>query len=90
MLSKPIEEVVYDESGKFVGVKSEGELVKAKQVIGDPSYFPQKVKKTGQVVRIICILNHSIPNTGNADSIQIVIPQNQVKRKNGILHVVEK
>jgi Rab GDP dissociation inhibitor len=53
-------------------------------VIGDPSYFTDKVKKTGQVVRIICLLNHSIPNTGDADSVQLIIPQNQVKRQHGI------
>ena len=85
MLSKPIEEIQYGPDGKFTGVKSEGEVVKAKFVIGDPSYFPSKVKKIGKVVRIICFLNHPIPNTGDADSLQIVIPQNQVKRKNGIL-----
>lgn len=84
MLSKPIEEIQYDQAtGKFTGVKSEGEVVKAKFVIGDPTYFPDKIKKIGKVVRIICFLNHPIPNTGDADSLQIVIPQNQVKRKNG-------
>ena len=41
------------------------------------------VNKTGQVVRIICLLNHSIPNTGDADSVQLIIPQNQVKRQHG-------
>lgn len=84
MLNKPIEDIVYDESGKFVGVKSEGEVAKAKLVIGDPSYFNSKVKKTGQVVRVICFLNHPIPNTGDSDSVQLVIPQNQVNRKHDI------
>ncbi|KAI9336849.1 GDP dissociation inhibitor [Zopfochytrium polystomum] len=83
MLSKPIEEIVY-ENGKFAGVKSEGEVAKAKLVIGDPSYFPDKVKKVGRVVRVICLLNHPIPNTADADSCQIVIPQNQVNRKHDI------
>ena len=53
-------------------------------MIGDPSYFTDKVKKTGQVVRIICLLNHSVPNTGDADSVQLIIPQNQVKRQHDI------
>ena len=90
MLEKPIEEIVY-ENGRVVGVKSNGEVfdyliqvVRAKNVIGDPSYFKEKVKQTGKVVRVICFLNHPIPNTGDADSVQIVIPQNQVKRKNDI------
>ncbi|KAJ3177937.1 Rab GDP dissociation inhibitor alpha [Geranomyces variabilis] len=83
MLSKKIDEVVY-ENGKVVGVKSEGETAKTKAVIGDPTYFSDKVKKAGQVVRAICILNHSIPNTADADSLQIVIPQNQVNRSHDI------
>lgn len=83
MLGKKIEQVIL-EDGKFVGVKSDGETVKATAVIGDPSYFPESVKKTGQVIRIICFLSHPIPNTGDADSVQIVIPQNQVGRKHDI------
>ncbi|KAJ3110089.1 Rab GDP dissociation inhibitor alpha, partial [Physocladia obscura] len=84
MLDKKIEEIFYGDDGKFVGVKSDGEIAKAKFVIGDPSYFSDKVKKAGQVVRVICFLNHPIPNTGDSDSVQIVIPQNQVKRQNDI------
>ncbi|KAI8826155.1 GDP dissociation inhibitor [Fimicolochytrium jonesii] len=83
MLSKKIDEIVY-ENGKLVGVKSEGEVVKTKAVIGDPTYFKDKVKKAGQVVRAICILQHSIPNTSDADSLQIVIPQKQVNRAHDI------
>src|SRR6201990_3762693 len=37
MLNKPIDEIVTDDSGNFVGVRSGDETVKAKQVIGDPS-----------------------------------------------------
>jgi len=83
MLNKPIEEVIY-ENGKFVGVKSEGEVAKAKFVIGDPSYFSNKVELSGKVVRIICILDHPIPGTGDADSTQIIVPQKQVGRNNDI------
>jgi Rab GDP dissociation inhibitor len=85
MLNKPIEQIVYDDNGKFAGVKSEGEVAKAKLVIGDPSYFSDKVAKKGQVVRVICLLNHPIPNTNDSDSVQLVIPQNQVNRKHGKL-----
>jgi len=84
MLNKPVEEVVYDENGVVVGVKSEGELAKCKYVVGDPSYFPDKTKKTGTVIRAISILDHPIPNTNNNESCQIIIPQNQVGRKNDI------
>jgi len=83
MLNKPVEEIVY-ENGVCVGVKSEGEVAKCKFVIGDPSYFPTKTKKTGQVVRCICILSHPISETNDAESCQIIIPQKQVGRKSDI------
>jgi Rab GDP dissociation inhibitor len=93
MLAKPIEKIVTDDEGKFVGVTSEGETVKAKMVIGDPSYFGAgsddgqdgkiRVVEEKKVVRAICILKHPVPGTDDADSCQIIIPQNQVGRKNG-------
>ncbi|XP_053270935.1 rab GDP dissociation inhibitor beta [Pleuronectes platessa] len=83
MLNKPIEEIVV-ENGKVVGVKSEGEIARCKQLICDPSYLIERTKKVGQVIRAICILNHTISNTGNINSCQIIIPQNQVNRKHDI------
>jgi len=83
MLNKPVDEVIF-ENGQAVGVKSEGEVAKCKFVVADPSYFPDKVKPTGKVIRAICILNHPIPDTNNADSCQIIIPQKQVKRHSDI------
>ena len=82
MLSKPIDEIVY-ENGVAVGVKSEGEIARADCVIGDPSYFTKKVKKEGQVVRCICILSHPVDKTHESESVQIIIPQKQVNRKSG-------
>ena len=89
MLNKPVKEIVTDENGQFVGVTStsEGgtdETAKAKMVIGDPSYFSDRVKKVGQVVRAICILKHPIPNTKDSTACQLIIPQNQVGRNSGI------
>ncbi|CAD7696997.1 unnamed protein product [Ostreobium quekettii] len=81
MLNKSDAEVVYDDNGKAVGVKSEGETAKCKFVVGDPSYFSNKYKKTGEVVRAVCILNHPIPNTDNAHSTQIILPQKQIGRR---------
>jgi Rab GDP dissociation inhibitor len=80
MLNKPVEEIVYKD-GVVVGVKSEGEVAKCKFVVGDPSYFPNKVKKVGQVASAICILSHPVPNTNDAESCQIIIPQKEVKRQ---------
>jgi len=82
MLHKPIEKV--EAKDGVVHVTSEGETVKAKQVIGDPSYFPQRVDKVGQIVRAICILSHPIPNTNNSASCQFILPQKQMNRKNDI------
>jgi len=79
MLNKPVEEIKYD-NGVVVGVKSEGEVAKCKFVIGDPSYFPDKVKKVGQVISAICILPAPVPGTNNAESAQIIIPQKEAKR----------
>ncbi|KAI7870948.1 GDP dissociation inhibitor [Spinellus fusiger] len=84
MLNKDITEIVYDASGAVTGVKAGDEIVKTKQVICDPSYVSTKVKTIGSVVRAICLLTHPIPNTSDIDSVQIVIPQNQVGRQHDI------
>lgn len=75
---------VLDENGKVSGVKPA--TVRAKAVIADPSYFQEKVRRTGRMVRAICILDHPIPSTDNAESCQIIIPQEQAipKRQSDI------
>uniref|UniRef100_A0A8C0M291 Rab GDP dissociation inhibitor n=1 Tax=Canis lupus familiaris TaxID=9615 RepID=A0A8C0M291_CANLF len=83
MLNKPIEEIIV-QNGKVIGVKSEGEVARCKQLICDPSYVKDRVEKVGQVIRVICILSHPIKNTNDANSCQIIIPQNQVNRKSDI------
>jgi len=76
-------EVVY-EGGVAVGVSAEGVTARAKMVIGDPSYFPDKVQKTGQVVRAIAIMAHPIAGSNDSGSCQIIFPQGAIKRKNDI------
>lgn len=83
MLDKPVDNLVL-ENGKVVGVKSGTEVVRCKQVYCDPSYVSDRVKKTGQVIRCICLLDHPIPNIKDALSCQIIIPQKQVNRKSDI------
>merc|ERR1712188_301664 len=83
MLCKPIEQVLV-EDGVFTGVVSEGATAKAKFVIGDPSYFPDRVRKTGQVVRMICLLDHEVAKTNHSGSAQIINPQKQTKRNSDI------
>lgn len=82
MLDKKVDEIVY-ENGVAAGVRSGDEVAKAKIIVGDPSYFPEKVRRIGKVIRAICLLQHPIPNTDNADSVQLIIPQNQVARRHG-------
>ncbi|KAI1727145.1 GDP dissociation inhibitor domain-containing protein [Ditylenchus destructor] len=80
MLDKPVDEIVY-ENGKVVGVKSGSEIARCKQLYCDPSYVDSsRVKKIGQVIRAICLLDHPIADTKDAASCQIIIPQKQVGR----------
>lgn len=83
MLDKPIDEIVMKD-GKVVGVRSGDEVAQCKQVFCDPTYVPDRVKKVGQVIRCICLLDHPIPNTADALSTQIIIPQKQVNRNSDI------
>jgi Rab GDP dissociation inhibitor len=76
MLNKPIHKIITDLDGKFVGMYSRSETVKAKQVIGDPSYFIDNhesgkihIIEEGKVIHAICILKHPIPGTDDADSV---------------------
>ena len=93
MLNTTVEEIKYS-NGKVSGIRAtmkergeEGEGMKfetkCSKVLADPSYFPEKVKVVGHMLKAICILNHPIDKTDNADSVQLIIPQSQVGRKNG-------
>src|SRR5579859_2665129 len=94
MLNTTIDEIMYDGS-KVSGIRAtmrergeEGEgmkfSTKTKMIIGDPSYFPGKVQVVGHLLKAICILNHPIDRTNDSDSLQLIIPQSQVGRKNDI------
>lgn len=87
MLNKPIDEILFDSDGKVQGVRSGSEEAKAPLVICDPSYVQGttgNVTSKGKVIRSICILDHPIPNTKDATSCQIIIPQKQIGRKSDI------
>lgn len=87
MLDTPIDEVLYEGEGpdkKFAGVVTKEGTARAPIVIADPTYFPENVKKTGaKVIRAIYILDHPVPGV-ELDSLQLIIPQNQVGRKHDI------
>ena len=87
MLNKQIDEILFDSDGKVMGVKSGDEVAKAPLIICDPSYAKVtkgQVKSVGKVVRSICILDHPIPDTHDATSCQIIIPQKQTGRNSDI------
>ncbi|EGC37087.1 Rab GDP dissociation inhibitor alpha [Dictyostelium purpureum] len=84
MLNKPIENIVFGEDGK-IRVTSEGETVTCDQIVCDPSYFPDKVQKKGKIIRSICVLNAPVNGADKKfESLQIIIPQKQVKRESDI------
>jgi Rab GDP dissociation inhibitor len=83
MLDKPTDGLVM-ENGRVVGIRCGTETAKCKQVYCDPSYVPDRSTKIGQVIRCICLMDHPIPNTKDALSCQIIIPQKQVGRKSDI------
>jgi Rab GDP dissociation inhibitor len=82
MLNKAVDQVLFDEQGRAWGVKGNNEVARADIIVGDPSYFSAaKTRSAGRVVRSICILDHPIAGTNNAESVQIIIPASQVKRR---------
>ena len=94
MLNTNIDEVKY-ENGKVSGIRAtmkergeEGDGMKfetkCSKILADPSYFPDKAKVIGHLIKAICILNHPIDKTDNSDSVQLIIPQSQVGRKHDI------
>jgi Rab GDP dissociation inhibitor len=74
MLNTKIDEILF-ENGKVKGVRSGDKTATAPLVICDPSYCtPEFIKCDEKVIRAICLLNHPIPNTKDAPSIQIILP----------------
>ncbi|XP_076012609.1 rab GDP dissociation inhibitor beta-like [Genypterus blacodes] len=83
LLNRAVDQIVMD-NDKVTGVKSEGKLFHCKQLICDPSYVPNRVRKVGRIIRVICLLNHPVKHTHEAKSCQIIIPQGQLQRKSDI------
>ena len=75
MLNTKVDEILFDEEGKVSGIKSGDDTAKAPLVICDTSYAkPEMVKTVGKVIRAICILDHPIPDTAKATSLQLIFP----------------
>lgn len=94
MLNTDIDEVLYSPAGRATGIKATlrpgaGDApipftTKAPTIIADPSYFPAKARVSGHLLKAICLLNHPVPGTADADSLQLIIPQAQIARKNDV------
>ena len=87
MLNTDINEVLF-ENGKVVGVKGADGIAKCNTLICDPTYarkcgLKDRIKFIEKIIRVICILDHPIPGTENLPSVQIILPQRQLGRKNG-------
>jgi len=93
MLRRPVKQINYGEDGKVVSVETTEGTAKLKaggRLIGDPSYFMDtiktdspKVKVVGRVARWLCILDHPVPGTNNANSCQIILPM-AIQKKSDI------
>ncbi|KAF1744264.1 hypothetical protein MXB_2784 [Myxobolus squamalis] len=77
-------DILFDENGKVCSVRYGDDIVSTKCVIGDPSYFPDRVRKVRQLVRCICILEHPVTAIHPHKSAQIIIPAKQAGRKSDI------
>lgn len=89
MLNTPVDEILYNADGTVAGIRSksgdDAEVALAPMIIGDPSYFDDsKKRKTGQIIRSICILDHPVKGLEDPNSGMIMIPASQVGRKNDI------
>jgi Rab GDP dissociation inhibitor len=70
MLNTNIDEILFDADGKVNGIRAGENTAKAPIVICDPSYTTEdRLKPTGKVIRAICLLDHPIPETNEAQSI---------------------
>ena len=82
-----IEDILYDNNNKFKGVKTtNGNYIYGSILISEPTYLEKfgKVQIKKKIIRRICLMNHPIPGTGDCDSCQIIIPQNQIQSNNDI------
>lgn len=76
--------VQYDAEGKCSGVKVKDVVARAKLVICDPTYMPDRCRKEVSVVRAIALLTQPLANTDGCESCQVIFPAKQVGRKNDL------
>jgi Rab GDP dissociation inhibitor len=68
--------------------RSPPQTIQAKCIIGDPSYFPDRVRSVAKIVRCICICSTPIQvlpkGHENCASCQVIIPQSEFRRSHDI------
>jgi Rab GDP dissociation inhibitor len=70
MLKTNIDEILFNADGKVTGIRAGNDTATAPIVICDPSYTTEdRLKPTGRVIRAICLMDHPIPETNDAQSI---------------------
>jgi Rab GDP dissociation inhibitor len=86
MLRRGPDSFEFNEDGSIKGIVSNGERAGCKWLLGDPSYFCDRemfagaVKKTGRVVRAICLMKTQPAGTLGT-SAQIIVPAASVGRQ---------
>jgi len=94
MIGRAVENILYESGGKVCAVVTPEGTAKLKadgKVIGTPSYFYDTLQSTspkitvvGRCARWLCILAGPVPETGNENSAQIIIPAKQCDRADDI------
>jgi len=77
-------EVTYDEGQKATGIQVNGTQANAQIVIGDPSYFPELVQKSGKVVRAIALMTKPLEHAKDVSSYQVIFPGSTIGRQNDL------
>ncbi|KAJ0064609.1 hypothetical protein NL108_011364 [Boleophthalmus pectinirostris] len=93
MLNKPVEEIVM-EGGHVVGVKSEGEVARCKQLICDPSYIPDRVRKADIYVCMISYA-HNVAAQGKyiaivSTTVETAEPESEIAPALELLEPIDK
>jgi len=85
MLNTNPDEITFNADGKVTGIRVGENIATAPIVICDPSYTTEdRLMPTGKVIRAICLMDHTIPDTNDAQSIQIIIPASCLDRNSDI------
>ena len=70
ILNRDVEEILYDDEDKFIGIKSQ-ECYYGKIYITGHSYIKDKVKSICKVIRIIYIMVHQFSKTNDVPSFKL-------------------